>query len=558
MEPLVQVALAGTGRGDVKRAAPANGAETLVVEQGAVNGSVEKERQVLLRAGAGAVYRQAGRVASDGWAPPEPAPAETLPVCSPGAARLCAELLGDRQDQAPATLPEALARLRRAGLRLPRALLPTALDCGRKDVRPDVAVVVGERGRWLARFNPGWAWVEEALVASAPGVPPDAETLWQEGSLPQRLAVLRRVRGVDPARGREWVAAAWSREKADARKEMVEALGIGLSDDDEPFLERALDDKGGEVRKAAAALLARLPGSAYEERMMARADALLDYAPPSGKRFDPHGRLRAEPPASLPREWQRDGIDPKSAGGGLGDRASWLVELLSAVPPAHWARRFGVAPTVLIAAAGHGTRKGDDTSPDPSTWGRTVLEGWARATIAYRDADWAPPLWAWCSEHRSADNVEEARVATVLVSLTETLPRDEAERSVATLLGREAGKGVSRWTEALRGVRSPWSERFGRAYLAGLRDYLDTTLAAAMRERQEKGARPSHTVSYEWGQTMPAAALALPPALFDEALALSVPSIETRDYSFDWWQRQMAEFRETIAIRKQVMKEIPL
>ncbi len=570
-DPLVQVALAGTGRVDVQGAAPANEAETLVVEQ-AANGVMDKERQLLLRAGAGAVYRQAGHVAMDGETRPELAPAETLPACSPGAARLCSEMFGDGQTH---VLPEALDRLRRAGLRLPHALLPAALDYGYQDVslRSDLAVVAGARARWLARFNPRWEWVEEALIGAAHGVPPDAETLWQEGTLPQRVAVLRRVRGVDPARGREWVEAVWPREKADARKKLVEVLGIGLSADDEPFLEKALDDKGGEVRKAIGALLARLPGSAYEERMVARADALLDDAPSSGKRSDSHGRLRAEPPAGLPRDWQRDGIDLKSADNRLGDRASWLIGLLSAVPPAHWPRRFGVAPAVLIAAAGHASRKGDDPSRDDGAWGWTVLEGWARATVAYRDADWAPPLWTWCSEHKSSDYAEQARVTQMQVSLTAVLPRDEAERLVGKLLAQEAGKDLSDWSGALDGVPRPWSDGFGRAYLARLRDYFDTTLPAAMRELQEKAAEASRAVGYEWSQTVHAAwssswsssmrmaALALPPACFDEALALSIPSFTTWGRNFNWWQWQSEAFHafhETIRLRKQVIKEIPL
>ncbi len=572
MEPLVQVALAGTGRGDAKGAMPANGAEALVTEQ-AADGSAEKERQVLLRAGASAVYRQAGRVVERCGALPAPAPAETLPVCSPGAARLCADMFSDPGVDLfgglhVRVLPEVLDRLRRAGMRLPRTLLPAALDCRFQYVRSDLAVVVGESGRWLARFNPQWSWVEEALVAADEGVPADAETLWQEGALLQRVAVLRRVRGLDPTRGREWIEAVWPREKADARKELVEALAIGLSADDEPFLEKALDDKGGEVRKAAVALLARLPGSAYEERMVARADALLDYAPSSGETSDPYGQLRVEPPSSLPRDWQRDGIDLKSPGDGLGDRANWLIGLLSAVPPAHWSRRFGVTPAVLIAAAGHASRKGDDPSLDDGAWGWTVLEGWARATVAYRAADWAPPLWTWCSEHKSADSVEEARVASLLVSLTWILPRDEAERLVATLFRWETGTGVSSWTGALQNVPRPWSDGFGRVYLAGLRTYLETTLAAAMRERHEKGAKASHAVSSEWDRTrtiisewdytMQIAALALPPACFDEALALSIPSVTTRDDSSNQWQRQMEAFRETIGIRKQVMREIPV
>src|SRR5215207_2123584 len=84
----------------------------------------------------------------------------------------------------------------------------------------------------------------------------------------------------------------------------------GLSGDDEPFLERALDDKSKGVRTTAARLLSRLPTSAYATRAVARADTILvAYQRPSGfglSRRARSGGLTVEPPSVEDEGWKRD------------------------------------------------------------------------------------------------------------------------------------------------------------------------------------------------------------------------------------------------------------
>ena len=79
----------------------------------------------MLRAGTRAVYRAAGRLAESGIEAPQPAPEETIPACSAKAAELLGRLF---VDQRTSILLEALERLRLAGLRLPHALLPGAMN----------------------------------------------------------------------------------------------------------------------------------------------------------------------------------------------------------------------------------------------------------------------------------------------------------------------------------------------------------------------------------------------------------------------------------------------
>src|SRR5262249_34685965 len=150
-----------------------------------------------------------------------------------------------------------------------------ALNTTGKEMRAALFPLLGERGRWLSQFSDSWKWVNNYLVADEGGLPADAETIWQEGTPGQRVEILRRLRAVDPGKAREWLDDVWKQEKADVRGDFINALEIGLNADDEPFLEKALDDRASGVRETAALLLARLPASAFSERMRQRGQSLL-------------------------------------------------------------------------------------------------------------------------------------------------------------------------------------------------------------------------------------------------------------------------------------------
>ncbi len=380
METLLQTALVGTAR-----AAGAVGTGLPVDE---LVGHQEDERRLLLAAGAGALYLQAGRRPETGVQTPEPAPEDTRPPCPRLAAAIVgAMFMGEYRE----ILPEACALIDAAGQRLPPDLLHAALAMGAA-WRPALRPVLGERGRWLARFNPAWKWaLAEVTEASGPKtLPPEAEQIWEEGGAEERREILKRAREVDPDLGRRWLAPAFNKEKVDDRVALLAALETGLGPEDEPFLEKTLDDRSPQVRAAAGLLLARLPGSASTARMLARADALLSLE--AKKR---HAKLRVDPPQEIDASWERDGI-PVSAPKGAGKRALWLTRTLMRVPPSHWVERFGLAPAGLIAAA----RDND--------WLGPLAEGWARAALLFRDGTWAAALWDLGREKEAPSELPDA------------------------------------------------------------------------------------------------------------------------------------------------------
>ncbi|HET9224837.1 MAG TPA: DUF5691 domain-containing protein, partial [Roseiflexaceae bacterium] len=355
----------------------------------------DREGALLAAAGMVALYRQSGRLPASLTAPGVPVcPPDERRACGPRATQRLATLLDGNQR---ALLPEWLTALDAASRRVADAMLPDLLELGRRQsgLREAILPVLGRRGRWLAAQNPDWSYASaevrglraesdpETLSPQASALRPE----WETGSPAVRLALLREVRGAAPALARELVAATWASEKADDRAAFVEVYTIGLSVDDEPFLESALDDRSKEVRRAAAGLLARLPNSRLAARMLERVEPLLAWVAGEkprllGLRAGQPARIEVTLPAICDKAMIRDGVEPKPPADrkGLGEKAWWLFQMLSAVPPASWSRKWSVAPADLLVAAAAGE------------WNELLLDGWAAATLTFNDTAWAESL----------------------------------------------------------------------------------------------------------------------------------------------------------------------
>lgn len=351
MKALVDAALVGLGRAGTPELDGADAGERLVARAD----EPTVERALLLRLGVQAVRARAGYVAATGAERPAAAPAETRPACSPALAAIVGDLVASKSKT---VLAEALARLDARGLRLPPERLPALAALRDGALLPPAANVAGERGRWLAAHNPAWSW----LLGVAPASLEERRRTWEEGAVEARLAAVAATRADAPAEARGSIEAAWKSEKAGLREQLVDALGDGLSADDEPFLALALANRAAGVRAAAARLLARLETSPLAARARARAEALLSYAAPSGGVLASlksklgtrsHGALTVTPPKTFAAEWADDGLIEK-APAGTGARAYWLGQLLAFVPPAHWEARFSAAPEALVGAAATG------------------------------------------------------------------------------------------------------------------------------------------------------------------------------------------------------------
>jgi Family of unknown function (DUF5691) len=293
------------------------------------------------------------------------------PAMNPAAGRRLARMLSGEY---PELLTEWLTAVAARGLRLPPHLLPALLDRARRALPVDaglpglLAEAGGPRVRWLAGLNPDWEHsVEEPAT--------DDET-WRLGDVRQRRGYLTSLLARDPDAARALITGGWDAAGAAERAMFLSVLAGALGPADEPLLETALDDRAEDVRRWAAYLLARLPGSALGERMAERA---LRYVWLEHAAQGP--RLSVGPPGRPDAALQRDGITsrPDLVRVPLESRSQVLLEVLARTPLRAWTDRFGLAPPEVVALPSGG-------------WAPVLFVGWSRAATAQGNAAWMSAL----------------------------------------------------------------------------------------------------------------------------------------------------------------------
>ncbi|MDU0292084.1 DUF5691 domain-containing protein [Saccharothrix longispora] len=340
-------------------------------------------------------------------------------------------------------LTEWCGLARTAGVTADPRELPALLGLGtaHPGLRSAVTAVLGARGRWLAGLRDRWAW--------ATGAGHEDVDLEQALDLPgaSRLAALRRARTRDPAGTRAFVDARFdAQRRATDRQVLVGALETGLGPEDEPLLERALDDRAIGVHDEALRLLRTLPGSALAERAAERLHRGLWL---TGDGFDVQDdELWTElaPGPEEARDLLRDGSETGVTGRIRGAAAS--------VPPAHWTNRLDTDDAGAAAELARGP------------WASALLRGVAQNLRLAVDAR----PWAVAAT-RSLTGMEQ-------LEMLAGLPADLAARTVVE---------VSRqWNydlldHACSQLPAPWGPR-------ATAELLDRY--AAMRDPRWRAGRP--------------------------------------------------------------------
>jgi hypothetical protein len=342
-----------------------------------------QEEALLAAAAALSVYRRAGVVPPvSGKVPVEPCPPEEMPYCSATAGQHLLMMLNGQYPQALAEWLEVAAAHRRVVL---PEQLPALLEAGanRAGIRHLILPVIGRRGQWLAGLNPAWRYAQ--------GTPDDVDfpAAWESAAGDDRLRLLAAWRRKDPAAAREAVIAALPAEKAAGRAALVAALSDGLSMEDEPFLESALDDKSTQVHAHAADLLATLPESRLAGRMLSHLRSLVTISTVQASWIP--GFKKTVLQVTLPDEGDpalmRDVAAAKGSYSTIGSRGVLFVQMMRAVPPSTWCRLFSASPDDLIKATSRGEEKD------------LLKTAWREAAVKHKDAEWAVVLLSlWPTE----------------------------------------------------------------------------------------------------------------------------------------------------------------
>ncbi|MGY4102341.1 DUF5691 domain-containing protein [Nocardia sp. R16R-3T] len=305
---------------------------------------------------------------------PEPAaddPRRLLPRAS--ASRL-ARMLRDRS----AFLPEWFAAAAPFDYRAPDALCALLLEQAKAntELREPLLRLAGTRGSWLADQHPDWRDLARQKPADAP-----TEQSWQFGQPPERREWLTDLRHRDAKAAREALTASWPKESGPLKAELLTVLADGISAEDEPLLEAALDDRRSDVRRVAAGLLPLLPGSAFTQRMTRRASAWVTV-----EHLLVHPNLVVRVPEELDDADRRDGITDRTVeftyrwDGAPDLRAGRLRQLVAATPLPHWESVLGAPDKATRAEISDRFRQ-------------PLFDGWVDAALAQHDPAWARALF---------------------------------------------------------------------------------------------------------------------------------------------------------------------
>lgn len=446
LEELSKVALIGTSRGNWSMP---SSADASLQQALAMVGSGSAEAQLLAAAGIAGAYERCGRAGGTHAKAVVPSPADQMPECSVRAGELLNQILS--MSNTPAKhklLLEWLVAARRAARRVPHWHLAPLLDyaAGNRGIREAVVLVIDQRGLWLMALNPKWQF---AAAEDA-----DAASVFATGNRDQRLAAVRRLRQTDPKAARELIGSTWKEDAADDRAAFVGAMRASLSADDEPFLESALDDRSRQVRAAAAELLSRIEGSAYVRRMLARVEPLLTFTPGVAggllKRARPP-RVEAQlPPDAFDPTWARDAIVEKPTDR-TGRRQWWLAQMLRAVPPTHWSKKWSLTPDECFQAA-HGD------------FADLLITAWSDAAELHHD-----PAWMRSAVLRSVDDPKQFRAA-----MLRDLPAED-QREVLAKLFASTRINAQALHDALSDLSTPFDPQVSEAAIAAVERVRDKT-----------------------------------------------------------------------------------
>ncbi|MDX2200999.1 MAG: DUF5691 domain-containing protein [Phycisphaerae bacterium] len=475
---LVAAAVLGAGRAG-GRLPPVESAPAKLLEAIPPDGAAH----LLQAAAVMSIYERAGRrpMVTPGEVL-RPSENDTTPACSFRSGQHLARIL---LGEFGFLLEEWCTLAAKRGVRVPDELLPALLHrlaADRDGAGSEGIAVLGRRGEWLAVQNPDW----QSIVASRVD---DPQAIWQTGEKAQRILLIRGLRTSDPRGARELIERTWATESGDDRADIVAALAIGLSPEDEPFLEAALDDGRKPVRQAAADLLARLPMSAFCKRMTDRATSLVTLS--SQKRLLRSATLQLE--VALPdkpdKALLRDGVENKRSGG-MGERAHVLCQIVAATPLATW-EACGAPPAEIIAKAAK------------SEWREPLLIGWARAAARQRSTPWAEPVLR--ARLASGDDIDPEEPRQLVQAL------DPAGRErVLTSMFRDTTIAHSRSLPLLDCCEHGWSPAFSHAALSAMRSYFGTSeayaahaLRSSFKQRIARYLSPSVAVEIEsgWNRT---------------------------------------------------------
>lgn len=401
------------------------------------------------------------------------------------------------------TLLEFLQLAAGRGLAAPPETIPALLGLGKRELRPLVLAVSGERGRWLARSNPAWAFA----LARQP------EEAWEQGTHAERVIALQAMRADQPEQARQWVQSTWEQDAPEDRAAFLETFSTGLDIEDELFLETCLDDKRKEVREAARRLLVHLEASRLVQRMWARLRPLIRLR----SKLLGGEKLEVTLPETLDAAAKRDGIGGAPLRKKMGEKANWLAQMLALTPPALWNREFDKTPEKLIAAA------------LDCEWKEPILFGWQLAAQNVGDIAWAEAIAAAWVTTEACSFLDANELDGIFLLMRPEKVEALLSASIKPMIGELSDKSLL--LALLEKYKRPWTAKLARRVV-------------------HSAQRQSNDIRYNLPQALTTFVHHIPPELAGEFAAGW--AVEPKGY----WRECINTFLQNLNFRQEIWQSL--
>lgn len=471
--------------------------------------NTDREGSLLSAASVIALYRTAGVAPPTDTQPlPEARSDDEMRRGSPASGQHLALML---EGEFREVLPEWLAAMKNARMRVPEEHLPVLLEHGHMEpsLRGMIVAVLGRRGEWLATQNPDWSYA----------IRREEKDAWETGSREERLLLLERLRTADPTKARELLATTWSQEPVKDRVAFLEKLATAVSSSDESFLNEALHDRSVEVRRAARVLLAGLPDSEFSQRLKELANQVVSFKKPLIGKARIEAALPEDPIAWLKANDIEIDNPPRNAAQSMGAKGWALKEMISLIPIIHWSELWKKSPIEIIRAG------------EESEWRESIALGFVLAAQRDRDPDWIEALIQFMSSNERFPQ---------MIELAAYLPAARLEALILHSLKSESGelRDGHPASRLLMVHHSAWS------------DQLSRTVVKSVKKRINRGK--DNNLDWQTKAAMKQFARFVSPALYDE-LALAWPM-----ESDSWlsWSKGVDAFQSLLAFRRDMHRAI--
>ncbi len=149
---------------------------------------------------------------------------------------------------------------------------------------------------------------------------------------------------------------------------------------------------------------------------------------------------------------------------GLNDRQWWFHQLMVAIEPGHWCRRWNVTPERLVRAAAQSEHRD------------LLLPAWSEAAIRFTAVEWIEALLS--------ERIDDPGAGAI--DLFAALPADRQEPWLVRILRRETGLSAEHQAYGFLAVaKPPWGRRIGRLLLPLIAREFEQRVARALWDWQE-------------------------------------------------------------------------